>query len=447
MDGIHEATTVQAGQSSEVMECSDVLDVRVDSVLHENTRIDPIYPEALTVQKSSDVSAGSMTIDRGGLVDSAELMQTRANVEGSVSCSIASLQRIQLQLYDRMQSSDDVAPEILLTLSQQLLERLLEIKKQQGWSGEMHDKIMDSDPAHSAIEFKTRTPEDSDAQFIHSSLDVTFPLVEQILALNQGHKFDSTRFNSYSDDTDCSVIAYNYKALQIAIAKLQSEKTEDVTLRSHGPSDLTAASAQDPSLDTSTIVGSDMAGSSEKYLNNNTNDTTSPPNKSPGVDTIVAFDDGAHSDSVADVVTPAADASDVDQNLTAASDSAVTPLQCLVDEHLFVTTSDATLSSVGSFRDERSVAMATELASHVAPPEMSGHPAHTILTTATTPIPSIPDLTSLKSSPSTSNTSDARMHSDVCSTEQANKHTDHASGTTSVTGNYKFGVSEICRFT
>ena len=155
------------------MECGyvhNVLNVRADSVLHENTRIDPIYPEALTVQNSSDVSAGSMTIDRGGLVDSAESMLTGANVEGSVSCSIASLQRIQLQLYDRMQSSDDVEPEILLTLSQQLLERLLEIKKQQGWSGEMHEEIIDSDPAPSAIEFKTRTPEDSDAQLIALSV-------------------------------------------------------------------------------------------------------------------------------------------------------------------------------------------------------------------------------------------------------------------------------------
>lgn len=76
----------------------------------------------------------------------------------------------------------------------------------------------------------------------------------------------------------------------------------------------------------------------------------------------------------------------------------VAPQQGLSDSQPFLSAS--ALSPVASFEDEKSVAIATEMASAHAPPDMPLQLAPTILINATQPIVSIPNLNSLKQSPS-----------------------------------------------
>ena len=86
------------------------------------------------------------------------------------------------------------------------------------------------------------------------------------------------------------------------------------------------------------------------------------------------------------------------------ADCAVVRPPRLSDEHPFLSSSAAAVGTEASFTDERSVAMTTEMASHVAPADVTIQPAPTVLTTATAPIASVPDLNDLstKATPSMS---------------------------------------------
>lgn len=76
----------------------------------------------------------------------------------------------------------------------------------------------------------------------------------------------------------------------------------------------------------------------------------------------------------------------------------IAPKSGLSDSQPFLSAS--AMAPYASFEDEKSVALTTEMASALAPPDMPLQLAPTILTNATLPVVSIPDLTTLKYSPS-----------------------------------------------